>query len=104
MSVDLKKKLAFPNHVQATFEPDNVIWSNKEMCLVIIDLTVLWENRSKEAFERKTKGTVISAREMLCEMLIMWFYLVEQLQEFTESETSTHLSRAFNSFTFALNF
>ena len=54
MLVDLKKKLVFPNIVQTTLRPDIVIWSEKNKRLAMIELTVPWESRCEEAFERKT--------------------------------------------------
>jgi len=40
MSVDLKQKLVFPNIIQTTLRPDIVIWSDKDKCLVMVELTV----------------------------------------------------------------
>ena len=54
MLVDLKKKVVFPNIVQTTLRPDIVIWSEKNKRLAMIELTVPWESRCEEAFERKT--------------------------------------------------
>lgn len=53
MSVDLKQKLVFPNIIQTTLRPDIVIWSNKNKCLIMVELTVPWESRCDEAYERK---------------------------------------------------
>ena len=53
MSVDLKQKLVFPNIIQTTLRPDIVIWSDKDKCLVMVELTVPWESRCEEAYERK---------------------------------------------------
>ena len=40
MSVDLGKKLVFPNMVQTTLRPDIVIWSTRDKRLMMIELTV----------------------------------------------------------------
>jgi len=53
MSVDLKQKLVFPNIIQTTFRPDIVIWSDKDKCLVMVELIVPWESRCEETYERK---------------------------------------------------
>ena len=53
MSVDLGKKLVFPNIVQTTLRPDIVIWSTRDKRLMMIELTVPWESRCDEAYERK---------------------------------------------------
>lgn len=53
MKVDLGQRLVFPDIVQTTLRPDIVIWSSKNKRLVIIELTVPWETRCEEAFERK---------------------------------------------------
>ena len=52
MSVDLKQKLAFPNIIQTSLRRDIVIWSDKDKCLVMVELTVPWESRCEEACER----------------------------------------------------
>ena len=53
MSVDLGKKLVFPNIVQTTLRPDIVIWSTRDKRMMMIELTVPWESRCDEAYERK---------------------------------------------------
>ena len=53
MTVDLKKKLVFPDVVQTTLRPDIVIWSDIDKRLVMVELTVPWETRCEEAYERK---------------------------------------------------
>jgi hypothetical protein len=53
MSVDLGKKLVFPGIVQTNLRPDIVLWSETGKKLVVIELTVPWETRCEEAFERK---------------------------------------------------
>jgi hypothetical protein len=53
MDVDLGKKLVFPSIVQTNLRPDIVLWSEKGKKLIMIDLTVPWETRCEEAYERK---------------------------------------------------
>ena len=53
MAADLKEALHFPHHIVHTQErPDIVIWSNTVKRVIIVELTVPWENM-EEAFERK---------------------------------------------------
>ncbi|XP_060083282.1 uncharacterized protein LOC132562552 [Ylistrum balloti] len=51
MRVDLGKK--FPDVVQTTLRPDVVIWSAESTQIVVIELTVPWEERCDQANERK---------------------------------------------------
>ncbi|XP_053380041.1 uncharacterized protein LOC128548701 [Mercenaria mercenaria] len=53
MAVDLRRKLIFPDIVQTNLRPDIVIWSRKDKRLVMIELTVPWETRCDEVYERK---------------------------------------------------
>ena len=53
MAVDLGKKLVFPGIVQTNLRPDIVLWSETGKKLVVIELTVPWETRCEEAYERK---------------------------------------------------
>ncbi|XP_045167230.2 uncharacterized protein LOC123530520 [Mercenaria mercenaria] len=53
MAVDLRRKLIFPDIVQTNLRPDIVIWSRKDKRLAMIELTVPWETRCEESYERK---------------------------------------------------
>ena len=53
MEVDLEKRLVFPDVVQTTLRPDIVLWSKTGKKLIVIELTVPWETRCEEAYERK---------------------------------------------------
>ena len=53
MEVDLGKRLVFPDVVQTTLRPDIVLWSKTGKKLIVIELTVPWETRCEEAYERK---------------------------------------------------
>ena len=54
MAADLKEALHFPHHIVHTQErPDIVIWSDTVKRVIIVELTVPWEENMEEAFERK---------------------------------------------------
>ena len=53
MNVDLGKQLFFPNIIHTAQRPDIVIWSPNDRKLMMVELTVPWETRCEEAYERK---------------------------------------------------
>ena len=54
MDADLKEALHFPHHIVHTQErPDIVIWSDTVKRVIIVELTVPWEENMEEVFERK---------------------------------------------------
>jgi len=53
MKVDLQQKLVFPDVVQTNLRPDIVIWSTAPKKMILLELTVPWEERTDEANERK---------------------------------------------------
>ncbi|KAI8490805.1 hypothetical protein Bbelb_315980 [Branchiostoma belcheri] len=54
MSVDLDRQLHFPSSICATtLRPDLVLWSEDQKSVVIVELTVPWEENIQVAFERK---------------------------------------------------
>jgi hypothetical protein len=54
MEVDLKKKLKFPEEITVSkLRPDIVLWSSASKQVVLLELTVLWEERIEESYERK---------------------------------------------------
>ena len=54
MRVDLKTRLQFPREItQTTLRPDIVIWSTASKQVLLIELTVPWEERIELAYERK---------------------------------------------------
>ena len=56
MRADLKKQLKFPEEIAHTsLRPDIVLWSKGTKQVVLIELTVPWEERMEEAYERKLK-------------------------------------------------
>ena len=54
MKVDLIRKLVFPDVIQTTLRPDIVLWSAEDKKIIIIELTVPWEEGCDEAHERKS--------------------------------------------------
>ncbi|XP_051969484.1 LOW QUALITY PROTEIN: uncharacterized protein LOC127634119 [Xyrauchen texanus] len=65
--VDLERQLKFPNHVVTTsLRPDVVLLSESTKQVVLLELTVPWEDRLEEAFERKLtkyEGLVSECRQ-----------------------------------------
>ncbi|XP_066285629.1 uncharacterized protein [Branchiostoma lanceolatum] len=54
MQVDLDSKLVFQEEIVATrLRPDVVLWSKHTKQVILIELTVPWEERPEEAYERK---------------------------------------------------
>ena len=43
----------FPDMIQTTLRPDLVLWSHTPKRLILVELTVPWEERTEEALERK---------------------------------------------------
>ncbi|RJG08326.1 hypothetical protein D4A39_17560, partial [Alcanivorax profundi] len=54
MQVDLGKQLRFPQHIVKTnLRPDMIVISEVSKQLIMLELTVPWEERIEEANERK---------------------------------------------------
>ncbi len=54
MRADLRKKLVFPEEVaHTTLRPDIVLWSKAAKQVILVELTVPWEERIEEAYELK---------------------------------------------------
>ena len=53
LMVDLEKKLVFPRVVETRLRPDMLLQSSSSQKLVMVELTVPWETRTQEAYERK---------------------------------------------------
>ena len=49
MKVDLGRKLVFPQVVQTPLRPDVVLWSEEARKIILIELTVPWEDGCEEA-------------------------------------------------------
>jgi len=54
MKVDLGGRLQFPQFVQTTLRPDVILWSDEGKKIILIELTVPWEEGCEQAFERKS--------------------------------------------------
>ncbi|XP_053376493.1 uncharacterized protein LOC128547531 [Mercenaria mercenaria] len=54
LEADLKKQLKFPQEITVThLRPDVVLWSASTKQVVMVELTVPWEERIEGSFERK---------------------------------------------------
>ncbi|KAI8494176.1 Transcriptional adapter 1 [Branchiostoma belcheri] len=54
LRVDLDRRLVFPEEIASTnLKPDVVLWSTQTKQIVLVELTVPWEERIEEAYERK---------------------------------------------------
>lgn len=54
LKVDLGKQLCFPEHIASTrLHPDMVLFSNSTKQVIMVELTVPWEEHMEEAQERK---------------------------------------------------
>ncbi|XP_066304443.1 uncharacterized protein [Branchiostoma lanceolatum] len=54
LQIDLDRQLVFPEEVAVTrLRPDVILWSKETKQVVLIELTVPWEERAEEAHERK---------------------------------------------------
>ena len=49
MRVDLGKQLVFPDVVHTNLRPDIVIWSQSPRRMILVELTVPWEERTEES-------------------------------------------------------
>ncbi len=67
MRADLKKQLKFPEEIAHTsFRPDIVLWSRGTKQLLLMELTVPWEERKEEAHEHKLnkyQGLILKSQE-----------------------------------------
>ena len=54
LQVDLRNRLEFPVEITATrLRPDIILYSQSKKLIIILELTVPWEDRMEEARERK---------------------------------------------------
>ena len=53
LEVDLDRQLRFPEIVQTNLKPDIVLWSAAMKKIIIIELTIPWEERCGEANKQK---------------------------------------------------
>ena len=74
-AADLKEALHFPIHiVQTRDRPDIVVWSDSARRVLLVELTVPWEENMDEAFERKktryeTLRTECEDKEWACHVM-----------------------------------
>jgi len=54
MRVDIGRRLDFPDVVQTSLRPDVVVWSASSRQIIVIELTVPWEEICDEENERKS--------------------------------------------------
>ena len=79
IEVDLGKKLVFPGIVQTNLRPDIVLWSERgKMKLIMIELTVPWETRCEEAYERKNAKCTDLLKECRSRGWRTWLFPIEQ--------------------------
>ncbi|XP_063051962.1 major histocompatibility complex class I-related gene protein-like [Engraulis encrasicolus] len=77
MRVDLGRRLQFPDVVQTTLRPDIVLWSTKDEKLVLVELTVPWEEGCEEAYERKATKYQQLAQDCRDKGWQTWLFPVE---------------------------
>ena len=63
LRVDIEKKLISPPTVETTQRPDVLLISESTKKMVVIELTVSWETRCQEAYERK----IVKYKDLLME-------------------------------------
>lgn len=74
---DLGRKLVFPEIVHTTLRPDVVLWSTEQKSIVIVELTVPWEERCEEAHERKSAKYLELMESCQQRGWKAWLFLVE---------------------------
>ena len=77
MKADLGIQLVFPNIDHTTKRPDIVIWSPNDKTLVIVELTVPWETRCVEAYERKMAKYTELQEQCRSRCWSTWLFSVE---------------------------
>ena len=77
MKADLGIQLVFPNIVHTTKRPDIVIWSPNDKTLVKVELTVPWETRCVEAYERKMAKYTELQEQYRSRCWSTWLFSVE---------------------------
>jgi len=78
LRVDLDRKLTFPEEITTTNQrPDIVILSAKTRQVVIMELTVPWEDRMEEAFERKAEKYNELKQSCIEKGWKTWYYPIE---------------------------
>ena len=55
MMIDLEKKLIFSEVVYTYLRPDIMIWPQYPRRIILVELTVPWDDRTEEAYEHLSK-------------------------------------------------
>ena len=78
LQTDLGKQLVFPTHIAITAKrPDIILYSDETKQVVLIELTVPWETRVEEAYERKKKSYEELRRDCCENGWTCWCFPVE---------------------------
>jgi hypothetical protein len=78
MRADLGHRMKFPTEIAITSRrPDVVIWSTATKQAMLLELTVPWEDRIGEAYERKTLKYQELVQECQQNGWKIWFFAVE---------------------------
>jgi hypothetical protein len=58
MKADLRRQLRFPPEILSTkLRPDFVIWSSRGRKVIVLELTVPWEERMEDAYGVRCQST-----------------------------------------------
>ena len=77
LRVDLKRRLQFPDVVHTTLRPDVVLFSPEGKKIILVELTVPWEEGCEEAFERKSERYKDLVQDCRDKGWQAWLYPVE---------------------------
>lgn len=77
MRVDLGRRLQFSEVVLTSLRPDIVLWSTQDQKIVMVELTVPWEEGCEEAHERKAAKYQHLAQECRDRGWQAWVFPVE---------------------------
>lgn len=77
LTVDVGRKLQFPEVVHTALRPDILLWSNKDFQIILIELTVPWEEGCEEALKRKALKYTPLIQECKNKGWQVWLFPVE---------------------------
>lgn len=77
LRVDLKKRLQFPDFIHTSLRPYVVLFSAAEKKIILVELTVPWEEGCDKAFERKSERYSDLVHECREKGWQTWLYPVE---------------------------
>ncbi|XP_033760514.1 uncharacterized protein LOC117342460 [Pecten maximus] len=69
---DMAQRLFFPEIDQTNLRPDILLWSQQGKRMIIIELTVSWEYRCQEAYERKREKYANLADDVRAKGWCVW--------------------------------